>query len=350
MVDPSLLYRKLEQATFSQREQIAAEVVAEASPEEIGPLLRGLDHPDRRVRLGIIEIVRRAGYREGLRKLLAHARNFEGDDRVFAMRALAQLARPEDDFLAASVRGWLTSTDPFIQAHASRLAAILGSRAPSAPSSAPAAAPRVAATAAPRVEAAAEPLEKLVVGLFGATRGAERVAHVEAIERRGPRDLMAAGKLVLQKGNPDIVALVCRSIIRQAGALPAPERLLPLLEAARRRLGDAPIAGAAIDDALLALGAHALSPSLLSRLGDLDRAQQEALARRLAERPAAEIAVHAPALLEALGRDPPSGPPSARRWHGWRRTCARARAPSSAGWPSWSWTTSAPASRRPGPP
>ena len=293
MVDPSLLYRRLEQATFSQREQIAAEVVAEASPEELGPLLRGLDHPQRGVRLGVIEIVRRAGYRAGVRKLLAHARGHEGDDRVFAMRALAELARPEDDFLAASVRGWLTSSDPFIQAHAGKLAAILGSRPASPP----------AAAGEPAV-APAEPLDKLVIGLFGATRGAERVAHVEAIERRGPRDLAAAARLALQKGSADIVPLVCRAMIRRAAALPSPERLLPLLEAARVRLGDAPIACAAIDDALLALGGHALSPSLLSRLGELDPTQREALARRLAERPAAELAPHAPAMLEALGRDP----------------------------------------------
>jgi hypothetical protein len=293
VVDLDHLYRRFEQATFSQREQIAGEVVAGVSPDELGPLLRGLDHPHRGVRLGVIEIVRRARYRAGLRRLMGHARNFDGDDRVFALRAMAQLAEPGDAFLAASVRGWLTSSDPFVQAHAGKIAATLALSRASAP-----------AAAASEPGVAAEPLDKLVIGLFGSTRGAERVAHIDAIERRGPRDLMAAARLILQKGNADIVALVCRSIIRQAEVLPAPERLLPLLDAARRRLRDAPIASAAIDDALLALGANALSPSLLSRIDELDPAQLDALARRLSERPAGEIALHAPPILDALGREP----------------------------------------------
>jgi len=88
-MDLDALYRKLEFASFSQREQIAADIVRDVARDELGPLVRGLEHPHPSVRLGVIEILRRATYREGLRKLLAHAQAHEGDDRVFAVRALS---------------------------------------------------------------------------------------------------------------------------------------------------------------------------------------------------------------------------------------------------------------------
>lgn len=304
MVDLGALYRRLEAATFSQREQIAEEVVRETPPDELGSLVRGLEHPHRAVRLGVIEILRRAGHRAALRRLLEHARTFDGDDRVFAVRALAQLAQPGDDFLADAVRGWLGAGDPFVEPHASRLASILApARAGRAEPPPPAA--TAAPAGEPRAEAPpGESLDRLVVRLFSAVKGAERIALIEAIERRGPQALFAAAKLTFQKGNADLVAYMCRAVIRRASALPAPDALLPVLEAARRRLGGAPIANAAIDDALLELGGLALSPALLSRLRELDRPQLEALARRLCERPADEVALHAPSMLDALAQEP----------------------------------------------
>ena len=88
-MDLEALYRKLEFASFSQREQIAADTVRDVPRDELAPLVRGLEHPHLGVRLGVIEVFRRAGYREALRKLLAHALGNAGDDRIFAVRALA---------------------------------------------------------------------------------------------------------------------------------------------------------------------------------------------------------------------------------------------------------------------
>ncbi|HSK03311.1 MAG TPA: serine protease [Kofleriaceae bacterium] len=301
MTDLGALYRKLERATFLQREQIAEEVAREMPADQLGTLVRGLEHPHQGVRLGVIEILRRASHRPALRKLLEHARSHDGDDRVFAIRALAQLAQPGDDFLADPVRAWSRSGDPFIEAHASRLASIL------APSRGPRHEParQAAPPAEPRAEAPPGPsLDKLVVRLFSAVKGSERIALIEEIERRGPQALSAAAKLTFQKGNADLVAYMCRAVIRQASALPAPEKLLPVLEAARARLGKAPVAHAAIDDALLALGGVALSPALLSRLGELGGPQLEALARRLCERPPDEVALHAPKMADALAKHP----------------------------------------------
>jgi S1-C subfamily serine protease len=324
VVDLGVLYRQLEGATFTQREQIADEVARSTSPDELGPLVRGLDHPQPRVRLGVIEILRRANFRPALRPLLEHARRFDGDDQVFALRALAQLARPGDDFLSAAVQGWLRSSDPFIAAHAAKLAGVLAGRDPAArparppsappvrPPSAPArppSAPSARPSSAPARHDASEPgasesLDKLMVRLFDAATGPERIALVEAIERRGIKALVAAAKLTLRKGNADLVAYMCRALIRAAAALPAPEGLPPLLEAARARLGGAPIANAAIDDALLALAGVALSPRLMSRLAELDDAQVDLLVERLAAHPAGEVALHVPAMLPALAARP----------------------------------------------
>ncbi len=313
MLDLSALYRRLEVATFTQREQIAAEVVRDTPRDELAPLVRGLEHPQQRVRLGVIEILQRAGYRESLRRLVQHARDLDGDDRVFAMRAIAQLAEPGDEFLIDSVRGWLTWSDPFVEVHAQKLADTLGlspgrgvgkaTTAGTATAAAPAAA-TVSSAAGPREPGAMDSLDKLVVRLFAADRGSERIALVEAIERRGPQALAAVAKLLLQKGNADLVAHACRAVIRHAQGVPHPEQLLRSLEAARTRLGNAPIAQAAIDDALLALAGVAISPALLARVGELDRAQLDALVARLGELAPGDVALHAPALLDALGRAP----------------------------------------------
>lgn len=260
--------------------------------DELAPLVRGLEHPMQSVRLGVIEILRRAGYRESLRRLVQHARDVDGDERVFAMRALVHLARPGDDFLAESVRGWMTSANPFVEAHAQKLASILAQ------------APAPVVGDARRAPASNESLEALVVRLFSAVKGSERIALVEAIERRGPQALAAAAKLTLQKGNADVVAHMSRAVIRQAPVLPSPEKVLAALETARKRLDDEPVARAAVDDALLALGGVTLSPALLSRVGELDEAQLAALVRRLGALPPSEVALQVPPMLDALARAP----------------------------------------------
>jgi S1-C subfamily serine protease len=305
VVDLGALYRRLEHATFSQREQIAEEIVRATPAGELGALVRGLQHPHQAVRLGVIEILRRAGHRAALRSLFEHARDREGDDRVFALRALADLARPGDDFLADAARRWMKSGDPFVAAQAGRLASVLGPpRGPRPEQAAPQAGTAAAGAPPAGAPPSGEPLDKLVVRLFSAAKGSERIALIEAIAARGPQALLAAAKLTLQKGNADLVAHMCRAVIRRAEALPAPERLVPLLEAARARIGDAPVANAAIDDALLALGGSALSPALLSRLDELDDSQLTALARRLGHEPPGQLAVHVPKLALALGKRP----------------------------------------------
>lgn len=286
-MDLEALYRKLEFASFSQREQIAGEVVVAAGTRDaLAPLVRGLEHPHVSVRLGIIEILRRATYREGLRKLLAHALAHDGDDRVFAVRAIAQLAEPGDTFLVEHAQAWATSGNAYLEPHGQKLVELLG-RARIRPP-----------------EPKADSLDKLVVNLFTAVKGAERIELVAQIEQRGPAALVAATKLVLAKGNENLVSYIARAVIRNASAIAKPDALIPLFEQARKRLGHAPIANAAIDDALLSLGALALSPALLSRLREMDKPQADALVARLAESEPQVVALHVPTLLDALAAKP----------------------------------------------
>jgi hypothetical protein len=294
-VDPEAVYRKLEFAQFSQREQIADEVVRDA-PEMIGTLVRGLEHPHENVRLGVIEILRRANYRESLRKLLAHARSREGDERVFAMRAIAEMVQPGDDFLLESANGWLRWGDPFVTVHATKIKSTLTAKAITRTKSA-------AGGAAP-----AEKLDKIVIRLFSAKLGPERIELINQIEQRGPQALAAAAKLTFNKGNADLVALMCRAVIRQVRSLPDAAALVAVLEQTRKRLAggifDEPIVNAAIDDALIALAGVNLSPAVISRLSDVDQPQLDALVARFMEQPPSKVALEVPKLLDALARKP----------------------------------------------
>jgi hypothetical protein len=281
VTDLEQLYRRLEHASFSARAQIAAEVAATAPPALLADITRGLGHPHAGVRLGVIEVVRQAGHRGALDALLLHARGHDGDDRVFALRALADLARPGDRKLGELARLWLGAADPFVAAQAARL---------------------LAAVAPPADAAAPATLERLVVAAFAATTSGERRARVADLEAAGPRALAAAARLVLKKGDADLVAYLARALIRHTAALPALDALVPLLDAARKRLASAPAASAALDDALLALGPA--SPALLGRLDELDMAQVEALVGQLRAQPAEQAALAVPALVESLARVP----------------------------------------------
>jgi hypothetical protein len=279
------LYRRLDAATFTQRAQIAAEVAAAAAPAELDALVRGLGHPHPSVRLGVIEILRQARHRGALAALLAHARAHDGDDRVFALRALADLATAHDGFLGDAARSWLGAADPFVAAQAARIAAAVTAPTADAPAS------------------AAERVKRLVVAAFAASSTTERLARLGELEAMGPPAVAAAAPLLLKKGGPDLVALIARALIRGAAALPAPAALVPHLDDARRRVGDAPAASAALDDALVALAGPA-SPVLLARLDGLDEAQVDALVGRLRALPATDAALAVPALVEVLARVP----------------------------------------------
>ena len=272
------LFRQFDGASFAQRAQLAAEAAGDATPAELDAALAGLAHAAATVRLGVIELMRAARHRGAIARLHAHADAHAGDERVFAVRALADLAGPEDAPLRADAEAWARSADAFVAAQGARLLAALG------PGDAP----------------TRGGLARDAEALFAAARTRDRLAPLAAIEARGPAALAAIARLALAKGDDDLVALVARALIRQAAALPEPAALVPLVEAARRRVGGAPIAVVALDDAALALGGLAHAARLVARLGELTPPTVEALAALLAAQPPATIALHAPGLIAAL--------------------------------------------------
>jgi S1-C subfamily serine protease len=146
-------------------------------------------------------------------------------------------------------------------------------------------------------------LEQLVIALFNAAKTTDRLARIAELEARGPQALAGAARVVLRRGDVDLVALIARALIRHAEAVPSPDTLVPLIDAARKRLGSMPATDAALDDAVTAL-AGPLAPQVLARLDALDRVQLDALAARLCRRAPEEVALHLAPLLESVSRSP----------------------------------------------
>lgn len=282
MIDRARLLTQLEYASFTQRGALAAETAAAASADELDALVAALDDERAGVRLGVLAVLGAARHRPALSRLVAHARARTGDDRVFALAALAALAQPGDEPLRAPALAWSRDADGFVAAQAQKLLLALG--------------------AGPGTPRAA--LEQLVTSLFTATRAADRLRDVAAIEARGPAALAAVARLALTKGPSDAVALVAQALVRHADAIPDGAALVLLIPAARRRLAAAPATVAALDDAALALGGLAAVPMLLARLGELAPTQVDAVVVRLLREPAPAIALHAPPMLAALATRP----------------------------------------------
>jgi hypothetical protein len=277
VADLGAVVRELEAAGFTAREALAERAARELTADELAALAGRLDDPRPGVRLGVIEVLWRAGHRASVPRLARHARERGGDDRVFAIRALAQLARPGDDL--PDVAAWLASREPFVVAQAQALATAL---------------------AAGSTSPAGESLGALARRLHGASSDGERIALVAALEARGREVLAAAARALVPRTNADVAALLCRALLRQG--VPDPAALIPALDEARGRLGGSPLACAALDDLLVEL--FALGP-LLARAASLEPRVVEALIARALARAPEEVAAHAPAVVDAA-RDRPA--------------------------------------------
>ena len=85
------LIEALSQVGFGLREQLAQTTAATATPKDLVAMCALLMHDNENVRLGAIEILAAANFRPGMGALKAVARSGKGDERVFAIRALATL-------------------------------------------------------------------------------------------------------------------------------------------------------------------------------------------------------------------------------------------------------------------
>jgi hypothetical protein len=294
VIELERLFRQFDGASFAQRAQLAAEVAAAMTAADLDAALAGLAHASLSVRLGVLELVRVAGHRGAVPALHAHARGHGGDDRVFALRALAELAGPDDHDLRADALAWARGGDAFVAAQATRLLAVLG----------------------PGPAAARGALVREAEALFAATRTSERIARLAAIEAHGPAAIAAIAKPALTRGPADLVALVARALIRHAAALPSCDAIVALLAPAHRRVGDDPAAAIALDDAALVLGGVAHAGPLVARLDGLAPPTVAALAAVLEAAPPDAVAPLVAGLAAAVVRRPalwsPLGPSLAR--------------------------------------
>jgi len=265
----SAVIERLEVASFSERESLAETVAPQIDGGDRQALLLALRHEKKAVRLGVVEILARARDASMVEPLLAHARSHEGDDRVFALRALCRLARPGDEALYAAAVAFCASPDPFTQAQAQSLLRSLGATLPAGP--VPGAEQPVATSPSillGNLQATHPPIRGQSIELVLAMGEEGDILLLRALlecKVAGPRiDLacaleglpfsrfVAAAGQAFAEGNGDVVALLARALIRHRAKLSEDVRpsLRSLLEAARRRLARSPLASAALDDAL----------------------------------------------------------------------------------------------------
>lgn len=317
------LISMLERATFQERQAVAAAAARTATPASLRQIARLLVHPHQPVRLGAIEILAATRFRPALDLLVEASLERDGDERVFAARAVAHLAEPGDrERLEPVARAWLAVDDALLHVHAGSLLATLAGD-PAAPSADGDAAPAEPAAAVPagltsadravRNEAIAracanlgEPGPILAGALLGCRHPGARLDLVTALEGLGAERLAAAAPRLLDQADGDVVALLARALRRHLPGLAGGRLALlrPALDRARRRQGSHAMAREALDECLLAAPDQAAIAALASRVDTLAPATARGLAERLAALPAARRQEHMPALIAALGRMP----------------------------------------------
>lgn len=298
-MDITPLLFKLELAGFVERERLAAELARSLEPSQLDALVPHLKHSHAGVRQGVMTILAEARHRPALEALLQVARERTGDDRVFAIRALARLAQPEDTQLRPLVDAWLKMPDAFVQAQARALAQVLGTSTPHQALPPPAPSAQPASRAVTEQDGSGE---KLVAALLEARGDAVRIDLVNTMEQLPPPARVVAAGTALAKGNADVVALVARLLARVASEVPAQARpeLCKLMEAARERHKTSALACAAVDEILTQWQASTEFSRMMSRLHEMEVDQVDKVASRLAAMPLQDAFLHAPALLDAL--------------------------------------------------
>lgn len=274
---------------FTDRQTLATQMAEELDQDQLARIARLLGHENKNVRLGVIEILRAAGFRPALKFLAAVTLQRDGDERVFAARAVTELVRaddPEDRKLARALCArWRAVDDEFLATHTDELARLFNletsavvrsehaskpaTRQPNLavvpPSPAPAISPNpiegiisphrdVRQQAIARTAAQLEHPERAFAEALLCTRhkGA-RVDLVHALERLGPRPISNVLEDILYQADADLAALVLRSLRRGIPQL-SPERKASVraqLLAVRPRLVEHELARAAMDDCLV---------------------------------------------------------------------------------------------------
>lgn len=341
-MEMAALMEALENGGFSVRQQLAQTYAAQASPSDLVAVCALFMHESENVRLGAIEIISAANFRAGMGALKAVVRAGKGDERVFAIAALAKIATAEDkDTLLPFAQQWANENDSFVQTHAKALVAKL-SGAPSETPTADDEQARAVLSQSER-ERPKNPAE-LTFGLLSHQQPKRREALVRTLKHHPtpavaladailnadadgvrldlvtglgtlPPAMIAQAAVGLLNGSDEsTAALLGRMLARKLKEAPedvvAP--LAPALENARKRHLQHALTTAALNDALLTLAPGVALPSLFLRADTLDEASAVAVSDYLERIPPGNWIKGLPSLLESLRRSPVRLAPLAR--------------------------------------
>lgn len=264
---------RLEHSSFGQRQELVQEVARDATAEDLAAVARLLGHGSETVRIGAVEILEAAGFRQALRHLAAVTVQRQGQERAFAARAVAALAQAADRaLLEPVVRSWLQKDDPYLAIHAGNLCAKLGivikDEHVAAAQAQKAAAKQVPITgitstdAATRKQAIARtvsgvenPAAVFTDGLFDTRHPGVRLDLVTALASLGPDKLAPVLARIMKNGDGDLLALVARALEPRLGELSAAHvaEVRSALEYGRGRVFEQAMAREAIDQCLARL-------------------------------------------------------------------------------------------------
>ncbi len=323
-------------SSFAARRELVTEAAQTATPADLKQIARFLNHKIEAVRLGAIEIFELARFRPVLTILAQASRKRRGEERVFAARAVAAMAQPEDrDQLEPFASAWLASSDEFLKLHATNLLVALGLPRPEASEHDRAETSLVASDDAGNstsTDAAATTLGSGVsspdrqirrraieqalthpaaarlfcAGLIDSKHPGVRVDLIGGLERLGPKLFAKAAQMLLKGGDSDVVALVARALAGHISSLSedAMAALGDNLRQARRNHAKHTLACAAIDDCLLEVEADRALDDLAARIDQVDIGTVRRVAERLGALTPERRAPTLPILLEALSRAP----------------------------------------------
>ena len=117
---------ELETADPRRRNALARAAASTATDDELLAVIRLLVNPIKSVRLGAMEVLAYARFRQAMPYLVDVTRKRSGDDRQLAARAVAAMVEPEDVELERFARQWVASGDPVLELHGATILTKLG--------------------------------------------------------------------------------------------------------------------------------------------------------------------------------------------------------------------------------
>jgi len=328
-LDLESLRLTLEKSGFQDRERIADKVAFAADNKEMVAITAWLVHDLESVRLGTIAILEAREFRPALGALGAIVRGKDGDEQVFALRALARMAHPDDkEKLQPVVDFALSSGNSFLQTQGKSLQAKLEGTVTATPKVSDVSAAASSSTPmtpaeltwgltssvqSKRRESMVRTLKHhptphvaLADAMLDADSAGVRLDLVTGLGTLPPAQVVPASIKLFIAGNDDDAALVARMCVRKLTDVDAPLKnaLAKAMTQARQRFLQKPLTLAALDHGLVVFGDVDAWASLAQRADSLELDVAQDLAGKLLDvdgRAFGQVVGH---LMEALERAP----------------------------------------------